>query len=157
MLPRMSEQKTNNVLSCTARANGKIKRTPVIMETDTHTTTADEKQRAYESVQATSYGLAVQDVLNVADGARRLNRRAWENRQSLLGRVQHLLHVRQDAADVGPDQRALENIRQLRWGIFMDECPLTLLSSTVEARRSHHSVTLKESSAGDVSEMVAAS
>lgn len=112
MLPRMSEQKTNNVLSCTARANGKIKRTPVIMETDTHTTTADEKQRAYESVQATSYGLAVQDVLNVADGARRLNRRAWENRQSLLSLVQHVLDVRDDTSDVWRDKGVLKRNEQ---------------------------------------------
>ena len=44
--------------------------------------------------------LAVQNLLDVVDRARRLNRRTREDRESLLGRVQHLLDVGHDASDV---------------------------------------------------------
>ena len=111
------------------------------------------RRQAYESVQAKSYGLAGQDVLDVADGARRLDRRARENGQALPGLVQHLLNVGDDASNVRRDKGILEEHEQCGQQ-DSDNVQLTVVLRAVAARCNHHMDILKDSSTGEVSPMM---
>ena len=65
------------------------------------TTTSIRRSKGY------SYRLAGKNVLDLADRARSLDRRAREDGEARLRRVQHLLDVRQDARDVWGDKGVL--------------------------------------------------
>ena len=95
----MRKVETNNVLSCTAGVDGERgKRGPRIIVTGDIQQTTNKSIR--KSIQAGSYGLACEDVLDVANGTRRLDWRARKNSKSLLGLVQRLLNVGDDTSDV---------------------------------------------------------